>query len=249
MFFQDLDNEEVYPHAGTLEEKAVFSLEQMRTRFWWEKKNYLQNRAGGARHTATLSAYGQRSADALAHHAETAFKNYLSQAYLTEDGETTDPKYPTDRMINSELRRVRGLIILNCSQYMEQFAEMMSENTDDWTRGIVYYNLYPYVNRYLQEAYDQISFVIPARKLAARTAAELEKEIDELSLKYSNPDNLKGLSRDYLIGRIRDELIDFLLNGLPFSNDRLQKKNEFGTKPLEEIAASAKEEEPKKVLH
>lgn len=242
MFFQDMDNEDQYPHSGTLEEKAVFSLEQMRTRFWWEKKNYLQNRAGGARHTATLMAFGDKSASMMATHAESSFKNYLAQAYLTEDGETTDAKYPTDKMINTELRRIRAFIILNCSQYMEQFAEMMSENTDDWTRGIIYYNLYPYVNRYVQEAYDQISFVIPARKLAARTAAQLEKEIDEISLKYSNPDNLKGLSRDYLVGRIRDELIDFLLNGLPFSNDRLQKKDELIAKPAEETEA-------KPVLH
>lgn len=249
MFFQDMDNEDQYPSNGTLEEKAVFSLEQMRTRFWWEKKNYLQNRAGGARHTATLLAFGQRSADQMAQHAEMSFQNFLKQAYLTEDGETTDPKYPTDKMINSELRRVRALIILNCSQYMERFAEMMNENPVYWTRDMIYFNLYPYTNWYMNEAYDQTSFVIPKHKLAARTPAELESRIAQLATHYGNQDNLRGFSREYLVNQIRDQLIDFLLNGLPFNNDRLQKKNEFGTKPLEEIAAAGKEEEPKKVLH
>lgn len=235
MFYHDMDNEEVYPHAGTLEEKAVFSLEQMRTRFWWEKKNYLQNRAGGPRHTATLLAFGERSAAAMANQAETSFKGFLSQAYLTEDGETTDPKYPTDRMINSELRRVRSVIILNVAQYMEQFESMVPENLADWTKDLVYFNLYPYTTKYLDQIYDQINFVIPKKKLQARSPAELEKQINELAVHFGNQDNLRGYGYEFIVHSIRDRLTEFLLNGLPFSNARLQKKDEMGTKSLEEL--------------
>ncbi|BDD79391.1 hypothetical protein [Burkholderia phage FLC8] len=242
MFFHDMDNEEVYPHNGTLEEKAVHSLEQMRTRFWWEKKNYLQQREGGPRHTATLLAFGPNSARAMANHAEVGFKNFLSQAYLTEDGETTDPKYPTDKMINTELRRIRSVIILNVSQYMEQFDTMMPDSLADWTKDLVYFNLYPYTTKYVSEAYDQINFVIPQKKLQAKSPAELEKQINELAIYFGNQDNLRGYGWDFVVHSIRDRLIEFLLNGLPFSNDRLKKKDELVAKPAEEGEA-------KPVLH
>lgn len=249
MFFQDQDSEDQYPVNGTLEEKAVFSLEQMRTRFWWEKKNYLQTRAGGARHTATLQAFGQRSADSMAQYAEAQFQGFLKQAMLTEDGETTDPKYTTEKMINSELRRIRAVIILNCSQYMEKFETMMPENLDDWTRDMIYFNLYPYTERYMNEAYEQINIVIPERKLQARSPSALEAYIAVTASLYGNAQARSGLSHSYLVRHIRDRLIEFLLQDMPFNNERLEKKDEMGTKPLEEIAASEKEAEPKKVLH
>lgn len=242
MFFQDFDDEDQYPMNGTLEEKAVFSLEQMRTRFWWEKKNYLQNRAGGARHTATLSAFGQRSADGMAMHAEAGFQNYLKHAMLTEDGETTDPKYSTDKMINTELRRVRAMIILNCSQYMEKFETMMPESVDLWTRDLIYFNLYPYTERYMNEAYEQINFVIPGKKMQARSAADLEKHIAEIASGFADEVTRRNFTHSVLVHRIRDSIIEFLLQDLPFNNDRLQKKNELVPKP-------ADEDEPKKVLH
>uniref|UniRef100_A0AAU7PHA9 Uncharacterized protein n=1 Tax=Burkholderia phage vB_BgluM-SURPRISE13 TaxID=3159457 RepID=A0AAU7PHA9_9VIRU len=242
MFFNDFDNEDQYPANGTLEEKAVFSLEQLRTRFWWEKKNYLQNRAGGPRHTATLLAFGERSAGGMAQHAESAFQNYLKQAYLTEDGETTDPKYPTDKMINSELRRIRSLIILNCSQYMEKFETMMPESLDLWTRDMIYFNLFPYVERYTSEAYDQIAFVIPGKKLQARSPADLEKFIAEQASGFADEITRRNFTHSVLVHRIRDNLIEFLLQDLPFNNDRLQKKNDLIPKPAEEG-------EPTKVLH
>lgn len=242
MFFHDMDNEEVYPHNGTLEEKAVHSLEQMRTRFWWEKKNYLQQREGGPRHTATLLAFGPNSARAMANHAEVGFKNFLSQAYLTEDGETTDPKYPTDRMINSELRRVRSVIILNVSQYMEQFETMMPEELGAWSKDMIYFNLYPYVNKYVNEVYDQINFVIPKKKLQARSPSQLESYINELASGFSDEVTKRNFTHSVLVQRIRDNLIDFMLNGLPFSNDRLKKSDDLIQKPAEEGEA-------KPVLH
>lgn len=249
MYYHDLDSEEHYPENGTLEEKAVFSLEQMRTRFWWEKKNYLQNRAGGARHTAMLMAFGQRTADQMAQYAEQNFQSFLKQAMLTEDGETTDPKYPTEKMINSELRRIRALIILNVSQYMEKFETMMPEDLNAWTRDLIYFNLYPYTERYSNEAYDQINIVIPGRKLQARSPGALEACIAMLSSLYGNHQARQGLSHSYLVHHIRDQIIQFLLQDMPFNNERLEKKNEMGTKPLDQIAVEEQEAEPKKVLH
>lgn len=242
MFFQDFDNEDPYPMNGTLEEKAIHSLEQMRTRFWWEKKNYLQNRAGGARHTATMAAFGARSAESMAKHAEASFQNYLKQSYLTEEGETTDPKYPTDKMINSELRRIRAFIILNVAQYMEKFSDMMIEDPKDWTYNMLYFNLYPLTERYVNEAYDQINIVIPNRKMPPRSPAALEREIDTLARTYSEKGSTDGYSREYLVLAIRDSLTQFLLHDLPFNNDRLEKKDELIPKP-------EAEGEPKKVLH
>ncbi|BAQ02627.1 hypothetical protein AVU38_gp099 [Ralstonia phage RSL2] len=242
MFFHDFDNEDVYPQNGTLEEKAVFSLEQMRTRFWWEKKNYLQNRAGGARHTATLLAYGKRSAEQLAHHAEMAMNSFLKQAYLTLEGETTDPKYPTDKMINTELRRIRALIILNVSQYMEQFDSMMPEDLSAWTKDMIYFNLYPYTTKYINEIYDQIDFVIPKKKLQARSPGDLEKFIDEQAAGFADEVTKRNFTHSVLVQRIRDNMIDFMLNGLPFSNDRLKKSDDLIQKPAEEGEA-------KPVLH
>lgn len=237
------DDEEHYPENGTLEEKAVFSLEQMRRNFWHQKRHFRESREGGERYHAVLLAYGHQHAQQMAKNTESAFQNFLKQAYLTEDGQTTDPKYPTDKMINSELRRIRSLIILNVSQYMMHFKDVVPESVSDWTRDILYFTLFPYVNRYFPKTWQDINLVIPERKLCARTPAELEKYIADQASYYGHSPNTRNYDHAYLVNRIRDGLIEFLLKDLPFNNERLKRSDDLIKKPeTEETQAVAEKQ-------
>jgi hypothetical protein len=244
MFGQfDEDNEERYPSEGSLEEKAVFSLEQLRTQFYWQKRTYEATKEGGARYNATRIAVGPKTADRMAKTAEAGFANFLKQAYLTKDGETTDPKYPVDKMINTELRRIRSVIILNVSQYMDQFTLMMPENIMTWNSGTIYHNLSSYKYRYYDTVYDDINTIIPNKKMPPRSVADLDDMIDKLATKYSDKNILAGASHAFITDRIRDELIEFLLVDIPYNNKKLEDK------PLIADEMVPKEADTKPVLH
>lgn len=240
----DLDDTERYPSNGTLEEKALFSLEQLRRQFYWQKRIYTANKEGGPQHTAALLAHGPKTAEMIARNAEGAFRIYLSQAYLTEDGETTEPKYPIDKMVNFELRRIRGAIINHVCGFMHYFDSMMPDMVMNWSASMIEFNLDAYRYRYVSDLYDDINTVIPNKKLPPPSAAELSLFLQSIVFKYSEPGPREGLSKSYLVGRIRDEIIEFLLVDIPFNNKRLEAKTQL---IADEVAP--KEVEDKPILH
>lgn len=240
----DLDNIDPYPANGTLEEKALFGLEQIRQNFYWQKRIYDQNKEGGARYSATLIAQGPKSAQRMAKMAEMQFKGFLSQAYLTPEGESTDPKYPTDKMVNAELRRIRQVVVLSVSNFMYYFESMMPEAIDDWSSDMIRFNLDSYRHRYVNETYEDINVVIPKKKLAPRSSYDLDRFIESLSGKWGMKASREGLTKNFIIGRIRDELIEFLLVDIPFHNKRLEE----GTKLIADEVKPA-ETDDKPVFH
>jgi hypothetical protein len=240
----DLDNIDPYPVNGTLEEKAQFGLEQIRQNFYWQKRIYDTNKEGGARYNATLLAHGPKTAQRMAKTAEMQFKGFLNQAYLNENGETTDAKYPVDKMVNAELRRIRQVIILSVSNFMYYFDSMMPEELSGWNTGMIHFNLDSYRHRYVNETYEDINVIIPQKKLPPRSAYELEEHIGALARKWGTADDRAGLTKEFISGRIRDSIIEFLLVDIPFTNKRLEE----GTKLIaDEVKPPETDDKP--VLH
>lgn len=223
--FNDNDHIDPYPHNGDLEEKAIFSLENLRKRFYEERKTFVASRPGGDLHHALLTAYGPNTAEQYANQVLIQFQHFIKQAYLTEEGETTNPAIPVDKMINHELRRIRSAVIIHVSHFFHQFESMMPENIGDWNTATVMYNLMPYLNRYSHGLYDDINVVIPNKKLKPPSTAEVASKLHELTNNLCYPDQryMKYVSenRMYIINAARDELNRFILKDLPFNNDRL----------------------------
>jgi hypothetical protein len=240
----DLDDTERYPSSGTLEEKALFSLEQLRRQFYWHKRIYTANKEGGPQHTAALLAQGPKTAEMIARNAEGTFRSYLSQAYLTEDGETTDPKYPVDKMVNFELRRIRGSIINHVCAFMYYFQSMMPENVNQWDPGNVSFNLEAYRYRYANGLYEDINTVIPNKKMPPRSVSDLTEFLGCLALKYGTDYRHESVGPAFVVERLRDELIEFLLVDIPFNNKRLEAKTQL---IADEVAPKPAEEKP--ILH
>lgn len=225
---QDLDNVDMYPVNGDLEEKAVYSLEQMRQRFYLNHKNYISSKEGGDLHHALLMAYGPKTAEESAVSAEKYHTSYLKQAYLTPEGETTDPRYPTDKMINHELRRIRSRIFIHVGHFFHQFEEMMPDSPADWTPAVTVYNLTPYINRYSESLYDDINVVIPKKKMKPPSVSDVAEFVYGLANHLSNPTfrDMKFNTQDRatLMSASRDETIRFILQDLPFNNAKLENK-------------------------
>ena len=242
MFFQD-ETDDPYPVDGTLEEKAAHGLEQVRAGFFSALEIYNNNKVGGPHHAASVMISGQASADQHASRSEQNFRAFLKNAFLTEDGQSTDPKYPVDKMINRELRRQRAVIILATSQYMYRFRSMMPDNPATWVPPIILFNMTAFINKYNNNTYDQLDFFIPGRNIKPRSTSALSEFVEGLSFKYSDNKVTQGLNKDYLVDRIRDELIEFLLQDIPYNNKALEQKKEL-------IAdEKAKPKEAKPVLH
>lgn len=242
----DIFADENYPITGTFEEKAAFGLEQVRKTFYLQKKVYLESRKGGMQNTALHLAYGPAAAESAALQAESFFRGYLANALLDEDGNTTDPKYPIDKMVNAELRRKRAHVILSVGGYFTRLLEMMGDEKVMWTTTEIFGNLMPYVNTYAHELYVELSTVIPGRKVPARTPAALVDFISFMSVKYNNSAVQANMSNEMLVQRLRDELIEFLLQDIPYINHRavatIEEKN-----PL--IPPKKKDKEEPPILH
>lgn len=238
--------ENQYPLNGSLEEKAAFSLEQQRKNFYWSKRVYETQKEGGPKYTAILMAYGPRAAAQMAATSEEQFAAFCANCCLTKDGETTDPKYPIDKMIGAELYRIRAAIVLSVSNYMYYFESMMPEDLRDWNWDKIYFNLEAYKYRYADTLYEDINVVIPKKKMAPRSVADLESQLDEIATKYSDKNILMGATRSFVIGRIRDTIIEFLLVDLPFNNRSLENKT-----MLEEVKAMSSDDKKgdKPILH
>jgi hypothetical protein len=240
----DLDNHDPYPANGTLEEKALFGLEQIRQNFYWQKRIYDQNKEGGSRYNATLLAQGPKSAQRMAKMAEMQFKGFLSQAYLTAEGETTDPKYPTDKMINAELRRIRQVVVLSVSNFMYYFESMMPEEVERWNIDMIQFNLESYRHRYVDTIYEDINVVIPNKKLPPRSSFELTEHLQSLAQEWGAVSRRTGYMKTFIVNRIRDSIIEFLLVDIPFHNKRLEE----GTKLIADEVKPA-EADDKPVFH
>lgn len=221
------DKEEPYPINGTLEQKAEYGLEQLRENFYMQKYVYESQKEGGQRHTAVMIAEGPEAAERMAKQTEANFDAYLKNVFLTRDGETTDPKYPTTKMINRELRRIRKVIILSVAHFMLFFESMMSDQPTVWNNDTIYYNMETYVYRYASDVYADINTVIPNKKLPPRSIADLRQFIGELAAKYGSPGVPGSYTKDFLISRMREELTMFLLVDIPYNSHRLEAKTEL----------------------
>lgn len=220
--FEEPDNN--YPVNGSLEEKAAFSMEQQRRNYYWAKRTYETQKEGGPKHTAILMAIGPKAAENMAKASEEQFAAFCANCLLTKDGETTDPKYPVDKMINAELRRIRQVIILSVSNFMYHFDSMMPDDLNKWTYNQIYFNLEGFKYRYIDSVYEDINVVIPNKKLPPRSVSDLEDIIDELAVKYSSSDITGNGTRSFIVSRMRDIIIEFLLVDIPFNNRRLEQQ-------------------------
>lgn len=243
MFDPDFE-EEPYPLGGTLEEKALHSLEQQRRNFFYNKKNYLERKEGGRLHGAILMVHGHKAAEQMAASQELAFNAYLKNVMLDVDGNTTDPKYPTDKMIAFELRRIRGFIILDTSQFMALVESQMPSDIKQWNRTELSCCMMPYMNRYAKMVYKNITCVIPGKRLAPPSPAEVNARIMLIPDMYTRPVVLDHYTEPgIVINLIRNEIIELLLQDIPFNNKALEQKTEL----IADEKVPKKEE--KKVLH
>lgn len=226
--FVDNDSTEEYPYNGDIEQKAIYSIEQLRRRFYEERKTFVATRPEGDLYHALLTAYGPKTADSYSRQVTLQYQNFISQAYLTEEDETTNPSIPVDKMVNHELRRIRSAIILHVSHFFHQFEEMMPDKLEDWFPATVLYNLGQYPVRYGASLYDDITVVIPNKKMKPPSVADITVFIQDfaINLHYAPHRNAiyGDMSRIAIINSVRDEMIRFILKDLPFNNDRLESK-------------------------
>lgn len=236
------DLDEPYPLNGTLEEMAVHSLNSNRGMFWMNRKNYLENREGGKRHSAILVAYGPEVAANIAKQQEESYRNFLKSVLLDENGNTTDPKYPIDKMVNVELRRIRRYIILSVASFFVHLDEQLPDDVGFWDQGLLSYYLGRYADRYLAEDYNELKADIPGRDVQPRKVHEVHDFLKALAFKYSKPSEQEGYSRAFLLNQMERQITEYVLMDIPYDNPNLAKKDEMGTKPLNK-------EEEKPILH
>lgn len=224
---------------GSLEEKGAQVMEQLRQHFFYKKKEYLDGREGGRRHAALRCIHPP---EIMATHEEAVeynFTNFLKDALLDKDGNTTDPKYPTVRMIGHEQRRIRELVILNVHQFMDRIERMMPDNMADWLLGELIFNMTPFVNRYEAIIYDELTVVIPGTHQPPPSSFKLTETMVEICSRYVLKNASHGYGKAFIIDRIRDELVEYLLGGIPYNPWVLEPKTELiadeklpKTKPL-----------------
>lgn len=218
------EKEEPFPVNGTLEEKAAHGLEQVRSAFYSNKKIYEEGKEGGSNHTAYVLGYGQHLADNDAKRTEHEFQTFLKNAYLTEDGQTTDPRYPVDKMVNRELRRIRAYTIITVTQFMYRYANMMPEKGSDWNLTEAGYNFHPFFNKYNNTMYKNLTM---HGRLKPHSTAAVMAFCGEMILRNVVNVNTPSSSGEYVSNRMRDQLIEFLLQDIPFNNKRLEQKTEL----------------------
>lgn len=212
---------------GSLEEKGARAMEQLRTQFFQRKKQYLDDREGGRRHAALRCIHSPEDIAGHEHATEHNFEMFLKDAMLDKDGNTTDPKYPTVRMISHEQRRIRELLILNVHQFMDRVSRMMPDNMADWMLGELIFNMTPFINRYEAIIYDEIAVVIPGTHQPPPDCYRLGETIASICSRYLLKNASHGYGKAFIIDRIRDELVEYLLGGIPYNPWVLEPKAEL----------------------
>lgn len=244
MFFgqMDMDEEPEVIMASDVDGRTRLGIEQYRRDFYHIKRNWLENRKDSNHYNMMFQVYGPKTAEASASGAEMHFRHYLENALLTEEGETTNPLYPVDRMINRELRRIRADVVRDVLNFVSNIEKELPEEVAFWTQGLMEFYLLRYINRYEKLKYS-ISIVIPGKKLARPRMHEVDAFLRQLAVMYSDPKKNEGMTVRYQLDRIAQELGEFILVDLPYNNERLNKKDS----PIPDVGKPVEEEV--KILH
>lgn len=216
-----------YPPPGSLEEKGAHVMEQLRRLFFEKKKKYLEDREGGRRHAALRCLHTPENIAGHEIATEHNFHAFLKDALLDADGNTTDPKYPTNKMISYEQRRIRDFLILNIHQFMARVEDMMPEKTTDWADGELFFNLTPFVNRYEAVIYSEIQVVIQGTHLPPPSVFRVAQQLTLLAAQYTRDTVLNNYNKAFIIDRVRDDLVEFLLGGIPYNPWVMTPKTEL----------------------
>lgn len=223
---EDLDEEVEMPvRADDIDGRVKAGIEEMRGNFYHQKRHWLEYRKNGNYYNMLHRVYGPKTAEARTHGTEIQFRNFLANALLTEDGETTNPAYPVDKMVRRELRRIRAAIIQDVSNFFSNIETDLPEDPMDWTHSVLDFYFAFYLRRYEKLKFD-ISVVIPGKKLARPRMHEVNGIIKILAEKYSDPKKNEGMKARFQLDCLTQELSEFLLVDLPYSNERLNKKEE-----------------------
>lgn len=223
-----------------LEREMFEQIEQRRAGFYYMRYTYMLDRKGGERYNAILNTEGQAEADSRAQNVEERFTEFLKEAHLTADGETTIAEIPTDRMLAGELRRIRGSVNMSVFDFMTRFRRWIMA-VPEISRHTLELALAPfqieYVNLYLQFHMlidvDLVQAMPPwavdefIAQCAARHGA-MEYRIGPLESKAT-----RNAEYDKLTLAITNELRDFLLGHIPTRIEELETRKLRAMKPVE----------------
>lgn len=230
------------PPGNSLEEKGAHVMEQLRTFFFQKKKQYLDDREGGRRHGALRCLHPEEVMVGHEIATEHNFVQYLKDALLDKDGNTTDPKYPTNKMIGHEQRRIREFLILTVHQFMARVESMMPDDTKEWTEAELYFNLMPFVYRYEAGIHEELKVVIPGTHQPPPSTYRVGEQLQTMATRYTRDMVTHNYGKAWIIDRMRDELMEYLLGGIPYNPWVLVPKTEL-------IADEQLPKEPPPVLH
>lgn len=240
---EDLDDDDLpQVRADDIDGRVKAGIEEMRSNFFHQKRHWLEYRKDGNYYNMLHRVYGPKTADARTAGTDIHFRQFLANALLTEEGETTNPAYPVDKMIRRELRRIRATIIQDVSNFFSNIENDLPEDPMHWSRSILDFYFAFYLKRYEKLKFE-ITVVIPGKKLARPRMHEVNTFIEHLAKEFSNPKKNEGMNARFQLDRLTQELSEFLLVDLPYTNERLNKKEEA-------IPAVGKPvEEETKILH
>lgn len=238
MFFTD-ETDRPRPEGGTLEEKATYDLQVIRAEFYFERDTYDECKDGTPYPISQRLVYGNLTADARTAQCEARFNTYLRSALLTADGETTDPKYPIDQMVNREKRRRRAMVILTVYQHTFRLGKMLDGiSPAHWTPQILMHNMYSFFNDYSKRTYREISGFMQGPPIKTPSIADLYLYMSVTFDEFASSTLNTEMNAEYHIARIRDGLCNYLLVDLPYGLDKL-------TAPAKLIADESLYTEPK----
>lgn len=259
----DLDMPEPDVLASDLEGQGRRVLERNRGIYYSNSRTYRESCPGGPYYKTLLEAYGPKTADAHYQNNKAIFEQYLAGAMLTEDGQTTNPNYPTDRMIARERRRLRSVIFTNTDHYLHFLGEHLPMNVHDWNVGMLQYYFDMFPRRHYDSFYEQImnmGLVCNQRAksmyevgvylldLAVDVMARIEAfpDLDSIFPKDSYVDTRKeNADRDEIREYIRKSLINYMLGELPYINPTLEVKTDLAPNTIGKEVV----EEEKPVFH
>lgn len=217
---EELDTGKMFANASTAAEKAAAMVESARYGFYAARAVYMECRIGGRRYQAMLDGFGEKSAESLARGQTEYFQQLCKSALLDEDGNTTDETIPTTRMVNAELRRLRGNAHLTVAQHMHYFLSMMPESVKDWNRAEYILNGQDLISRYTTGCYQDFHSFLSTFKKKPVSTAKLQQRFEaffDKRLEY-------GDDSVFVCDQLRSELAEFICSALPHNEARLQKE-------------------------
>lgn len=260
---QDLDQMEPDVSVNDLEGRARRTMEHQRSSYYNHSRAMRDATPGGRYYKTLLDAYGPKSAEANYNVCKVNYEQYLASVMLNENGETTNPAYPTDRMIARERRRLRSTIFVNTDHFIHCLDEYLPNDVRSWDLGTLLFYFANFPQRHYDAFYEQIMDMHLVCTTGVKSPKEVDDHLHELAIEVIRmiiriPDSVLILignsvtdnrddqhDRSQIMQHIRMSLIDFLLGELPYANPVLAIKEDLAPNTIGKETV----EEEKPVLH